>query len=113
MKLEMDKIKVYFTTDLKQNSESLDKSLTDFIKNEETGKFGALGHPVTDGDTNKLFSIEEGDYLCIVGENGSGKSTLIKAILGLEKFKSGEILFFKNRRKLGANFIFLWYNLNY
>lgn len=30
---------------------------------EETGKFGALGHPVTDGDTNKLFSIEEGDIL--------------------------------------------------
>ena len=40
-KLEMDKIKVYFTTDLKQNSESLEKSLTDFIKNEETGKFVA------------------------------------------------------------------------
>ena len=34
--------KVYFTTDLKQNSESLDKSLTDFVKNEETGKFSAV-----------------------------------------------------------------------
>ncbi|MFQ8892965.1 MAG: SpoIVB peptidase [Clostridium sp.] len=30
---------------------------------EESKKFGALGHPVTDGDTNKLFSIEEGDIL--------------------------------------------------
>ena len=29
------------------------------------------------------FSLEQGDYLCIVGENGSGKSTLIKGILGL------------------------------
>ena len=28
------------------------------------------------------FSIEAGDYLCIVGENGSGKSTLVKTILG-------------------------------
>ena len=26
------------------------------------------------------FSIEAGDYLCIVGENGSGKSTLVKTI---------------------------------
>ena len=40
------------------------------------------------------FSIEEGDYLCIVGENGAGKSTLVKTILGLEGIKSGEIIFF-------------------
>ena len=39
------------------------------------------------------FSIEVGDYLCIVGENGSGKSTLVKTILGLEGVKSGEIIF--------------------
>lgn len=39
------------------------------------------------------FSIEEGDYLCIVGENGSGKSTLVKTILGLENTKKGEIIF--------------------
>ena len=31
------------------------------------------------------FTVEKGDYLCIVGENGSGKSTLIKALLGLKK----------------------------
>lgn len=34
--------KIYFTTDLKQNSGSLDKSLTEFVKNEETGKFSAV-----------------------------------------------------------------------
>jgi zinc transport system ATP-binding protein len=27
--------------------------------------------------------VDEGDYLCVVGENGSGKSTLILGILGL------------------------------
>lgn len=48
---------------------------------------------------NVSFSIENGDYLCIVGENGSGKSTLIKAILGLEKIKSGEILFLSGLNK--------------
>lgn len=40
------------------------------------------------------FSVDEGDYLCIVGENGSGKSTLIKGILGLKPIASGKIDFF-------------------
>ncbi len=39
------------------------------------------------------FSVERGDYLCIVGENGSGKSTLIKGILGLITPFSGRIDF--------------------
>ena len=38
------------------------------------------------------FSIDAGDYLCIVGENGSGKSTLMKTILGLQPPISGRIL---------------------
>jgi zinc transport system ATP-binding protein len=39
------------------------------------------------------FSIETGDYLCIVGENGSGKSTLMRALLGLKSPEGGEIIF--------------------
>ena len=39
------------------------------------------------------FQINQGDYLCIVGENGSGKTTLMKGILGLMPVKSGEIIF--------------------
>lgn len=37
------------------------------------------------------FSVEKGDYLCIIGENGSGKSTLMKTILRLHKPLSGSI----------------------
>ena len=40
---------------------------------------------------NLNFSVNTGDYLCIVGENGSGKSTLMKTILGLLKPLSGRI----------------------
>lgn len=38
------------------------------------------------------FSVNEGEYVCLVGENGSGKSTLIKTIVGLNKKDSGEII---------------------
>ena len=39
------------------------------------------------------FDLDEGDFLCIVGENGSGKSTLIKGLLGLKQYSSGSIVF--------------------
>lgn len=35
------------------------------------------------------FSVDEGDYLGIVGENGAGKSTLVKALLRLKKISGG------------------------
>ena len=37
------------------------------------------------------FEVNDGDYLCIVGENGSGKSTLIKALLSLKNAAKGKI----------------------
>lgn len=39
------------------------------------------------------FTIDEGDFLCIVGENGAGKSTLLKGILGLQKISEGSVTF--------------------
>ena len=39
------------------------------------------------------FEINQGDYLCIVGENGSGKSTLVKSLLGLKNVDKGKIVF--------------------
>lgn len=38
------------------------------------------------------FSLNAGDYLCVVGENGSGKSTLIKGLLGLKAPEQGSII---------------------
>lgn len=38
------------------------------------------------------FSVEKGDFICIVGENGSGKTTLIKSLLGLIPIKSGKVV---------------------
>lgn len=39
------------------------------------------------------FEVNEGDFLCIVGENGSGKSTLVKALLSLKNISGGKIEF--------------------
>jgi zinc transport system ATP-binding protein len=41
---------------------------------------------------NLNFTVNTGDYLCIVGENGSGKSTLMKTLLHLQEPISGQIL---------------------
>ena len=41
---------------------------------------------------NLNFTVESGDYLCIVGENGSGKTTLLKTLLNLQSPIKGEIL---------------------
>lgn len=49
------------------------------------------------------FEVEQGEYVCIVGENGSGKSTLLKSILGLVSIKCGSITFGPqvHRKRLG------------
>lgn len=39
------------------------------------------------------FAVDEGTYLCIVGENGSGKSTLMRTLLGLQKPLGGTLQF--------------------
>lgn len=40
---------------------------------------------------NLNFSVNAGDYLCILGDNGSGKTTLMKTLLNLLKPLSGTI----------------------
>lgn len=51
---------------------------------------GYEGHRVCE----KLnFSVEQGDYICIVGDNGSGKSTLMRALLSLKAPLEGSIAF--------------------
>ena len=42
---------------------------------------------------NVSFSVNAGDYLCIVGENGSGKSTLMRGLLGQKEPSAGKITF--------------------
>ncbi|MBQ9708583.1 MAG: metal ABC transporter ATP-binding protein [Firmicutes bacterium] len=56
-----------------------------------TAKDLGLGYETRIMEEDLNFQVEEGDYLCIVGENGSGKSTLMKTLLGLQSPISGTI----------------------
>ena len=51
------------------------------------------------------FAVEEGDYLCIVGENGSGKSTLLKSILGLHPVFGGTLTVAPEVRRGGIGYL--------
>lgn len=50
---------------------------------------GYEGKSIVDGLS---FSVNPGDYVCIVGENGSGKSTLVKTLLKLMPPVAGQVL---------------------
>ena len=54
----------------------------------ENASLGYDGKPIV---TDLSFTVNAGDYLCIVGENGSGKSTLMKTILNLTPPLAGSI----------------------
>ena len=51
------------------------------------------------------FTLEAGDYLCIVGENGSGKSTLLKSMLGLHPVDGGILTIDPATRKGGIGYL--------
>ncbi len=51
----------------------------------------SLGYEGTVVVSDLSFTVNAGDYMCIVGENGSGKSTLMKAILKLKAPLSGRV----------------------
>ena len=61
-------------------------------------------YPIRGGFFNKIVDyvyavdgvdmvIEKGKTYGLIGESGSGKSTIGKAIIGLEKITSGEVIF--------------------
>ena len=49
---------------------------------------------------NVNLTINEGDFIGIIGPNGGGKTTLLKIILGLLKPFSGEMIYSVSRQNL-------------
>lgn len=65
----------------------------------------ALGYEGRSIVTGLNFTVEAGQYLCIVGENGSGKSTLMRTLLGLQKPVSGELTFSDGLRQTEIGYL--------
>lgn len=42
--------------------------------------------------SNVTFSVDEGEYVAIMGESGSGKTTLLNILAALDKASDGEVL---------------------
>ncbi len=51
------------------------------------------------------FTVNNGDYLCIVGDNGTGKSTLMRSLLGLQQPLGGKIEFCNGLRNTELGYL--------
>lgn len=63
------------------------------IKTREINKFYGSGESRFQVLKNISLTIEDGDFVVILGASGSGKSTLLNVLSGLERAESGQIFY--------------------
>ena len=63
------------------------------IKAREINKFCGSGESRFQVLKNISLTIEDGDFVVILGASGSGKSTLLNVLSGLERAESGQIFY--------------------
>ena len=56
------------------------------------GKTYGSGHKATRAIGNVSFSVERGEFVCVVGPSGCGKTTLLKCVAGLLRPSEGDVL---------------------
>lgn len=67
-------------------------SNTTVIEVKNACKVYQMGQERIKAVNNVSFTIERGEFCCLLGTSGSGKSTLLNLMAGIEKLSKGEIL---------------------
>ena len=73
--------------------------LRDFLKVENLSKSFVANKPVF---TDLSFTIDKGDFVCIIGHSGCGKTTVLNVLAGLDTATSGNC-FMDNREISGPS----------
>lgn len=58
------------------------------------------------------FTIDQGDFISVLGENGVGKTTLVRTLLGLLKPTAGQVIFHPNRQQTKIGYVPQFRNLD-
>lgn len=69
---------------LKQES----RAMTGFLKIEQLSKAYVASRPVF---ADVSFSLERGEFVCIIGHSGCGKTTILNVLAGLDEATSGHV----------------------
>lgn len=97
--------------------------MDDFIRLEEVRKIYQSGQVVTKAVDGINFTIDEGEFVVIIGASGAGKTTILNILGGMDTVTSGSVFVDGNdvarysRRQLtqyrrnDIGFVFQFYNL--
>lgn len=95
----------------------------ELIKFNNVKKSYVIGDNTYNALDGATFSINKGEFVCILGPSGAGKSTLLNLLGGMDKATSGEIIVgdkvisnysdkeLTNYRAEDVGFIFQFYNI--
>ena len=75
------------------NNRKSDKNSNIILQIQQVDKVYQQGDVITRVLENISLSVEEGDFIALMGPSGSGKSTLLNIISGLDKPSSGNVIF--------------------
>lgn len=94
-----------------------------FIELKNVKKIYSMGEVIIKAVDNVSFSIEEGEFVVIVGASGAGKTTILNLLGGMDEVSSGSIYVDGNEiskynkkmltkyRREDIGFVFQFYNL--